>query len=152
MYLNGVVTTFRLDATDGGGKDMVFSTAERGVVSWFTMDMTPKEWLAYTFNWRQMALDFGIGVGVDFLMDGVTDFFKGRNAARAVDGITDEMSDALGDGAAREMRESMEDIVGDGAERTVRESAEEAAEWGTRDATGELVGEYDDFSDDIKEL
>lgn len=50
MYLNGVVTTFRLDATDGGGKDMVLSTAERGVVSWFTMDMSPQEWLAYTFK------------------------------------------------------------------------------------------------------
>lgn len=50
------------------------------------------------------------------------------------------------------MWESMEDIIGDGAERTVRESAEEAAERDTRDATGELVCEYDDFSDDIKEL
>lgn len=53
----------------------------------------------YIQNWKQRALDFGIGVGVDFLMDGITGFFKGRNAARAVDGITDELSDAHGDGA-----------------------------------------------------
>lgn len=51
------------------------------------------------------------GVGMDFLVDGVTDFFKGRNTARAASGLTDKLSDAIGEKATREVQKPRISIV-----------------------------------------
>lgn len=153
--------------------DTAVSTFERGFLKAFEEDVTLGEWLAYTFDPSTMAFDFTVGVTIDVLVDGVTDFFKGGKAAQVADEITDQLSDTMEDSMLRETREAMEDALGDSAERTARESAEEAAERMMRDTTGDLMddfdeyeqfyedlfdrqresfGEYDDFLDDLNEL
>lgn len=102
--------------------DTTLSTIERGFLKAFEEDITFREWLAYTFDPGTIAFDFASGVLIDCLVDGVMDYFKGRNAARLIDGMTDQMSDAVEDNVVRETREAMEDAVEDNVNREVREA------------------------------
>lgn len=119
-----------------------FSTLERGVVGWFTLDMEPDEFWVYVFDWNQIGLDFVVGVGLDFLIDGIVDHFRPEVTAS---GFKGEFADAVGDSVNRELRDSMGDAMEESMERAVRETAEEAAERGARDATGEMAGRLDDL-------
>lgn len=58
--------------------DTTLSTVERGFLKAFEEDVTFSEWLAYTFDPKTIAFDFAAGVTIDCVMDGITDFFKGR--------------------------------------------------------------------------
>lgn len=132
-----------------GAIDTALSTAERGVVSWFTMDMSFEEWVAYTFDWRQISVDFVAGVGIDYLMDGIGDFFKKHFSPQLTDGLTDELAEGLEESVSREMRESMEEAVEDSVERSVKEAADEATERSAREMADGAIDQIDNVGNSI---
>ena len=84
---------------------------DRAVVGWFTLDMTVVEYLAYVFDWSQIALDYVMGVGIDFLVDGIADRF---GPEVTYSGLVDGLADDIGDSITRKMRETMEDAMEEG--------------------------------------
>ena len=89
--------------------DTAVGTFERGVVAAVTEDMTFGEWLAYTFDPRTILIDFAAGVLIDFAIDGIAKFFKGKGGAQLADGIADQLSEGVEDGVNREIRDSLGD-------------------------------------------
>lgn len=112
--------------------DTAVSTAERGALYALEEDVTFIEGVAYTLDLRTIAFDFLSGVVIDYAVDGISDFFRGRNAVQLADGMTDQVSDAVEDSV---MRETLEDALGDNVNREAREAVEDVA----GDTAGEVM-------------